>query len=163
MTGVHGSRATRRGRVGDRGQAVTESIIMMTFLLLMIFGLIHLCMLMSMKFMVNNAAFSAARTAMVSPGDVNEAALEGMGYMRGWWTGGNAGLNQPFVRPTSKTIRGKGRSGFEAIWAAPFGFPAFVDAKPCGTSNSQTCGVRLIGFAASTSQPAVETDEGDNQ
>lgn len=135
---------------------------MMIFLLLMIFGLIHLCMLMSMKYMVNYAAFSAARTAMVSPGDVSAAAMEGMGYMRGWWTGGYAGLNQPYVRQTTKTIRGKTRTGYEAIWAAPFGFPAFVDARPCGTSNSQTCGVRLIGFSPSVTQPAIDP-AGDNQ
>jgi hypothetical protein len=142
---------------------VTESIIMMAFLLLMIFGLIHLCMLMSMKFMVDHAAFAAARTAMISPGDVNEAALEGMGYMRGWWKGSRAGLNQPYVQgPIPKTIRGKTRTGYSATWAAPFGFPAFVDPTPCGSSNSQTCGVRLIGFAPYTSQPDIP-EEGDNQ
>lgn len=137
---------------------------MMIFLLLMIFGLIHLCMLMSMKFMVNHAAFSAARTAMVDPdpSQLDAAAMEGMGYMRGWWRGGYAGLNQPYVRQTIKTIRGKARWGYEAIWAAPFGFPAFVDARPCGTTNAQTCGVRLIGFAPSVSQPYYEP-EGDNQ
>src|SRR5262249_35074881 len=47
---------TRVRRIA-RGQAATETIIMMTFLLLMIFGLVHLCMLMTVKYMVNFSAF----------------------------------------------------------------------------------------------------------
>ncbi len=136
---------------------------MMSFLLLMIFGLVHLCLLMSMKYMVNFAAFSAARTAMVSPGDVDEAALEGMGYMRGWWRGQYAGLNQPYVEgPVDKEVRGRTRTGYRTTWAAPFGIPAFVNPQPCGFDNRQTCGVRLVGFSPYTPQPAV-TEEGDNR
>jgi hypothetical protein len=99
----------------------------------------------------------------VNPGDVDTAALEGMGYMRGWWSGGYAGLNQPYVQgPVDKTIRGKTRTGYRATWATPFGMPVFVNPTPCGTTNAQTCGVRLIGFSPYASQPDVP-HEGDNQ
>lgn len=143
--------------VGARGQAATEMMIMMLFLLVMIFGLIHLCMLMSVKFMVNNAAFSAARTAMVNPGQTSVAAQEGLGYMRGWWRGSWSGLNTPYVQgPVDQTVRGKTRNGYRVTFAVPFGVPIFNSVQPCGTTNAQTCGIRLIGFSPYAPQPAVD-------
>jgi hypothetical protein len=150
-------RARRLGaNRGTRGQAVTETIIMTLFLLLMIFGLIHLCMLMTVKFMVNHAAFSAARTAMIDPGQVDAAAEEGLGYMRGWWRGIYSGLNTPYVEgPVDKTVRGRTRVGYRATFAVPFGVPIFNSIQPCGFTNAQTCGIRLIGFSPYAAQPAV--------
>jgi TadE-like protein len=148
--------------VAPRGQAATETMIMMLFLLLMIFGLVHLCMLMSVKFMVNNAAFSAARTAMIAPNDASTAAEEGLGWMRGWWRGPYSGLNTPYVQgPVNKTIRGKNRNGYRATYAVPFGLPIFNTTQPCGFTNSQNCGVRLIGFSPYARQPNI-TRRGDN-
>jgi hypothetical protein len=137
-------------------------MIMMLFLLLMIFGLVHLCMLMSVKFMVNNAAFSAARTAMIAPNDASTAAEEGLGWMRGWWRGPYSGLNTPYVEgPVNKTIRGKNRNGYRATYAVPFGLPIFNTVQPCGFTNAQNCGVRLIGFSPYARQPNI-TRQGDN-
>ncbi len=145
-----------------RGQAATETIIMMMFLLLMIFGLIHLCMLMTVKYMVNFSAFAAARTATVDPGSVTTGATGGLGYMTGWWSGTYSGLNTPYVQgPIDKQIRGKGRNGYSSTYAVPFGLPIFNSVQPCGTSNAQTCGVRLIGFSPYAEQPDVP-DEGYN-
>jgi len=132
------------------GQAATETIIMMMFLLLMIFGLIHLCMLMSVKYMVNFSAFAAARTAMVDDSllATTSAATEGLGYMNGWWSGSYTGLNIPYVQgPIDKQIRGKKRTGYSSTFAVPFGLPIFNSTQPCGFTNAQTCGVRLIGFS----------------
>jgi TadE-like protein len=143
-----------------RGQAATETIIMMMFLLLMIFGLIHLCMLMTVKYMVNLSAFAAARSALVDDGMVNvtSGATEGLGYMNGWWSGSNTGLNIPYVQSTSKTIRGKTRGGYSSTFAVPFGLPIFNTTQPCGFTNAQTCGVRLIGFSA---YPGGQSADGD--
>jgi hypothetical protein len=151
---------------GARGQAATETIIMMTFLMLMIFGLIHLCMLMAVKYMVNFSAFAAARTAMVDTGSVTKAATEGLGYMSGWWGGSYTGLNTPYVQgPIDKTIRGKKRTGYSSTFAVPFGLPIFNTTQPCGSTNAQTCGVRLIGFspwAEQSSDGQAISHEGDN-
>jgi hypothetical protein len=154
---------------GQRGQAATETIIMMVFLLLMIFGLIHLCMLMSVKYMVNFSAFAAARTAMVDSGSssVTTAATEGLGYMNGWWSGSFTGLNTPYVQgPIDKQIRGKKRTGYSSTFAVPFGLPIFNSTQPCGTTNAQTCGVRLIGFSPSSGEQSSDGDsishDGDN-
>jgi hypothetical protein len=151
------------------GQAATETIIMMMFLLLMIFGLVHLCMLMSVKYMVNFSAFAAARTAMVDSGSssVTTAATEGLGYMSGWWSGSFTGLNIPYVQgPIDKTIRGKKRTGYSSTFAVPFGIPIFNDTQPCGFTNAQTCGIRLIGFSPWSGQQSSDGDtishEGDN-
>ena len=48
-----------------RGQATLESMIMMGFLLLLIFGLMHLVMFAVTRYMVNYAAFAASRAAVV--------------------------------------------------------------------------------------------------
>jgi hypothetical protein len=154
-----------RHRHPQRGQAATETIIMMMFLLLMIFGLVHLCMLMTVKYMVNYSAFSAARTAMVDPGFVSTTLAGqggGMSYMNGWWKGTYIGLNIPYIQgPINKTIRGKNRQGYSATYAVPFGLPIFNTVQPCGVTNAQPCGVRLIGFSPYAKQPSVP-DEGDN-
>jgi hypothetical protein len=132
------------------GQAATETIIMMMFLLLMIFGLIHLCMLMSVKYMVNFSAFAAARTAMVDDSmfATTSAATEGLGYMNGWWSGSYIGLNIPYVQgPIDKQIRGKKRTGYSSTFAVPFG-------------------VRLIGFSPWSGKQSSDgqsiSHDGDN-
>jgi hypothetical protein len=147
----------------QRGQAATETIIMMMFLLLMIFGLVHLCMLMSVKYLVNYSAFTAARTAMVDPGSASTGGDGGLGYMHGWWRGSYSGLNTPYIEgPVDKTIRGKTRTGYRSTFAVPFGLPIFNTVQPCGTSNaSNHCGVILQGFSPYAEQPAVP-QEGDN-
>ena len=151
------------------GQAATETIIMMMFLLLMIFGLIHLCMLMSVKYMVNFSAFAAARTAMVDDSmfATTSAATEGLGYMNGWWSGSYIGLNIPYVQgPIDKQIRGKKRTGYSSTFAVPFGLPIFNSTQPCGFTNMQTCGIRLIGFSPWSGKQSSDgqsiSHDGDN-
>ena len=151
------------------GQAATETIIMMMFLLLMIFGLIHLCMLMSVKYMVNFSAFAAARTAMVDDSlfATTSAATEGLGYMNGWWSGSYTGLNIPYVQgPIDKQIRGKKRTGYSSTFAVPFGLPIFNSTQPCGFTNMQTCGIRLIGFSPWSGKQSSDgqtiSHDGDN-
>jgi hypothetical protein len=151
------------------GQAATETIIMMVFLLLMIFGLIHLCMLMSVKSMVNFSAFAAATTAMVDDSllATTSAATEGLGYMNGWWSGSYTGLNIPYVQgPIDKQIRGKKRTGYSSTFAVPFGLPIFNSTQPCGFTNMQTCGIRLIGFSPWSGKQSSDgqsiSHDGDN-
>jgi hypothetical protein len=51
---------------GDAGgQALTDTIVMMSFVSFIIFGFMHLCLLEATKSMVSLAAFSAARAVMV--------------------------------------------------------------------------------------------------
>ncbi len=153
-----------------RGQAATETIIMMMFLLLMTFGLIHLCMLMTVKYMVNFAAFAAARSAMVDASTLNltSAAKEGVGYMNGWWSGRFTGLNIPAVKgPIDKRVRGKKRTGYSATFSVPFGLPIFNSVEPCGFFNNlQPCGVKLIGFSPWSGKQSSDgqaiSHEGDN-
>jgi TadE-like protein len=152
------------------GQAATETIIMMIFLLLMMFGLIHLCMLMTVKSMVNFSAFAAARSAMVDSSTLNltAAAKEGVGYMNGWWSGRFTLLNIPAVKgPIDKRIRGKKRTGYSATYSVPFGLPIFNSVAPCGvTNNLQPCGVKLVGFSPWSGKQTADgqpiSHDGDN-
>ncbi len=54
----------RRRRKAD-GQALTETMVMMSFVSFIIFGFMHLCLLEVTKSVVSLAAFSAARAVMV--------------------------------------------------------------------------------------------------
>lgn len=137
--------ARGRGRRVDAGQATTETMIMMSFLLLMIFGVVHMAMLMSTKAMVNYAAWAAARAAMVGENSTL-AAMTVMDNLR--WT------SPPIVRETTKTIRGKNRRGMEVTVRVQFGLPIF-NAIPTG-------GLRVVGFAPVAKQPNIP-ERGDNK
>lgn len=137
--------ARGRGRRVDAGQATTETMLMMSFLLLMIFGVVHMAMLMSTKAMVNYAAWTASRAAMVG-GNQQLAAMAVMDNLR--WT------TPPIVRETTKTIRGRQRRGMEVTVFVRFGLPIF-NAVP-------TPGVRVVGFAPLARQPNIP-ERGDNR
>lgn len=137
--------ARGRGRRVDAGQATTETMLMMSFLLLMIFGVVHMAMLMSTKAMVNYAAWTASRAAMVG-GSHQLAAMAVMDNLR--WT------TPPIVRETTKTIRGRQRRGMEVTVFVRFGLPIF-NAVP-------TPGVRVVGFAPLARQPNIP-ERGDNR
>lgn len=153
-----------------RGQAATETMIMMIFLLLMIFGLVNLCMLMTVKYMVDFSAFAAARSAMVDSSTLNltSAAKEGVGYMNNWWAGRYTLLNIPAVKgPIDKKVRGKKRTGYSATYAVPFGMPIFNSTSPCGvTNNLLFCGIKLVGFSpwsgTQSSDGKAISHDGDN-
>ena len=80
------SRSRRRLTIGARlrrteaGQAVTETMIMMMFLLLLVFGFIHMCMLATTKYVVDYAAFSVARADLVD-GNKFLAAMGALAYL----------------------------------------------------------------------------------
>jgi Flp pilus assembly protein TadG len=135
---------------GERGQSATETMIMMSFLFLMIFAIVHMAMLASTKFMVNYAAFAAARAAVVA-GSERLAAIQVTDNLR-WWR--NPLLNLPNVRRTTRTIAGVRRPGVEVTARVPFGLPIF-NSVPTG-------GIRVVGFAPVAVQPGVPI-RGDNR
>jgi hypothetical protein len=72
----------RRARA-ERGQAATETMLVMSFLLLLIYGTITLCLFMTTKQMADLAAFGAARTTMVRGYDRVGLELFGLGAYLG--------------------------------------------------------------------------------
>jgi hypothetical protein len=108
----------RTRRVGHVGQATTETLMMMSFLLLLIFGFIQLSLLMATKYMVNYSAFAAARARMVGAGAIRQrvAAFGVMDNLR--WRD-NPNLNTPIVTPAVRLIRGRLRSGVTSRYSVP--------------------------------------------
>lgn len=144
-----------RPQRSTRGQAATETMIMMMFLFLMIFGLIHMSMLAATKYMVNFAAFSAARTIMVRGDDASGLQMWAYTAASGvidnirWWN--EAWRNRPDLPITTGDERG--RHGVYVVYRVPFGLPIF-NAVPAG-------GFRMIGFAPYQVQPDID-EVGDN-
>ena len=135
-----------------RGQAATETMIVMLFLLLMIFGVVHMSMFAATKYMVNLSAFAAARTVLVAGGNAlngagREAAEQMIDNIR-WWAA--PGRNKP-DRPARRSLRG--RDSVLITYRVPFGLPMFktVPAR----------GVRIIGAAPVVEQPRI-AEKGDN-
>jgi Flp pilus assembly protein TadG len=114
-----------RLRPGRRGQAALEAMIMMAFMLLLMFGLMHLTMFTVTRYMVNYAAFAAARAAEVGndPEDAAEAVLENIN----WWAGEN-GTMPVEVRQENRD----GWSGFTVETRVPFGLPIYEMVEPQG-------------------------------
>jgi hypothetical protein len=73
----------RASRDRQGGQSTIETMIMITFLSVMIFGFIHFGFLATTKYMASFAAFSVARTAMVggNAGEQFQAAFVAMQYL----------------------------------------------------------------------------------
>ena len=69
MAETGGPRRTR----GRAGQAALEAMMMMAFMLLLVFGVMHMTMFIVTRYMVNYAAFAAARAAEVG-NDPEDAA-----------------------------------------------------------------------------------------
>lgn len=158
-----------RGLRSARGQAFVETMVMMPFILLLIFGFVHMTMLIATKYVTNYAAFAAARTAMVSDpidvltGKVSTAATEVIRNMN--WQDSPVectlvGSGDCEVGVDFRTVGGlfgiptKVRTGLEVRYRAPFGLPIF-NALPAG-------GLQVIGFAPVALQPSVE-NTGDNK
>ncbi|MCX6538144.1 MAG: pilus assembly protein [Acidobacteria bacterium] len=136
-----------------RGQATVETVVVMTFLLFMIFGLIHVCLLAVTKYMVSLAAFSAGRALMVhGTGWVGQAAawtaattvLDNLRWWKSAW--------QRLVLPPTQG-RLDGREGVFVTHRAPFAFPIFNDL-PFG-------GLPVTAFSAVAIQPDIP-EKGDN-
>ena len=141
----------------SRGQATTETMIMMIFVVLLIFGFVHMTMLIATKYMVNYAAFAAARTGTVG-GNTSTAAAEVIQNLR-WWVVPSSAQCGSFgakctVSPEVRNIRGKSRTGLAVRYRVPFGLPIFNDL-PAG-------GIEVVAFAPLVIQPPVP-NTGDNR
>jgi hypothetical protein len=89
----------------EQGQAATETMLSMMFMLMMIFGSVQLCWWSMNKYLANLAAFGAARTAMVG-GPQNEQMIAARQIYNARGTGPG-----PRLVPMSRTYGGGGGSG----------------------------------------------------
>jgi Flp pilus assembly protein TadG len=129
-----------------RGQATLESMIMMGFLLLLVFGLMHLVMFAVTRYMLNYAAFAAMRADVVgnSAQEAAEAVMENLN----WYA--DEGGKQPVEVTT--TVRGS-TSGFEVRTRVPFAAPIY--------DWFEGDGIELVAFAPSNAQRDAPSG-GDN-
>ena len=141
-----GTSPVRGARASARGQATLESMIVMGFLMLMIFGLMHLVMFAITRYMVNYAAFAAGRAAAV--GNSAEDAAKAVIANFNWWA--SEGKQAPVT--VSKTSR-DGASGYEVKTRVPFGLPIYEWVEPQG--------MEIIAFVPSTT-PFNVPSGGDN-
>ena len=128
------ARTRRRGR---RGQAALESMMMMAFMLVLIFGVMHLTMFVVTRYMVNYAAFAAARAAAVgrSPQAAARAVMDNLN----WWR--SDGRDVPV---DVDAINRAGWEGYRVRTRVPFGLPIYNRIEPDG--------VELEGSAPTTTQ-----------
>lgn len=129
-----------------RGQAAVESMLMMAFVVLLVFGLMHLTMLMATRYMVNYAAFAASRAAMV--GNSPQAAAEAVMENLNWW------VAYDDTTPVQVEYENRdGWAGYAVTVRVPFGLPLYERIDPGG--------IRVIGFAPTATQ-ANAPGGGDN-
>jgi len=119
--------STERARrhAGRRGQAALEAMMMMAFMLLLVFGLMHVTMFIVTRYMVNYAAFAAARAAEVGndPEDAAEAVLANIN----WWAGQNDQMPVEVYQENRD-----GWSGYTVETRVPFGLPIYEYVEPEG-------------------------------
>ena len=125
----------------EQGQSATETLLVMMFLMLLVFGFIHLSMLATTKYLVNFAAFSEARTVMIG-GESQNGAKSALLSLH--WAGSTLSADDN----TTRTIRGTTRSGVTVQYSVPFG----------GIFNIEP---NITGFAPFTPQPEIQ-EVGDN-
>lgn len=136
----------RAGRCSERGQATIETLLTMGLVTLFIFGLLHLTMMTTTKYLVNYAAFAAARVATLRGAEASEAveaAQQAMEIWR-WWPGGSE-FNTPEVWYDAE------RGGMVVRYRVPFVRPIF----------RHTNGLWVDGFAPVAEQPGIG-EKGDN-
>ncbi len=121
-------------------------MIMMMFLLLLVFGFIHMCMLATTKYVVDYAAFSVARADLVG-GNKLLAAMGALAYLN--WSP----LPPIPTEEKDRDMRHKLRDGFVVSYRVPFGLPIF--------NNIPFGGIELRGFSPGATQKGVEV-RGDN-
>ncbi len=119
---------------------------MMGFLLLMVFGLMHLVMIAVTRYVVNYAAFAAARAAVV--GNSPQLAAEAVMQNLNWFA--DEGGEQPVE--VNYTFDGF-TFGYEVRTRVPFGAPIYewIDDQ----------GLELVAFAPSNAQDDAPSG-GDN-
>lgn len=145
------------------GQAMTETMVMMSFLILLIFGCVHMCLLAATKSMVSLAAFSAARTVMVRgwQPEFGFTIGDGLKVQTGWpaawqvidgirwWRDDDR--NSPDF-PIGLAMR-NGRQGLTVTYRVPLGLPIF--------NGIPTGGLRITAFSPYVIQANIP-EEGDN-
>lgn len=119
---------------------------MMAFVLLLIFGLMHLSMFTVTRYMVNYAAFAAARASVVGGNETAaaRAVLENINWLA--YRGGTMPVTVQY------TYRGKW-GGYEVTTYVPFGLPIYRTLSPQG--------VAITGFAPLSSDTNAPSG-GDN-
>lgn len=119
---------------------------MMGFVLLLVFGLMHLVMFAVTRYMVTYAAFAASRAFTVgnSPQLAAEAVLENLN-----WYADEGGKMPVEVNYTFKDFT----FGFEVRTRVPFGFPIYEYLEPQG--------MEIVAFAPSNTQDNAPSG-GDN-
>jgi Flp pilus assembly protein TadG len=143
-------------RNGCRGQAATETMMVMMFLLLLVFGFIHFCMLAATKYVVNYAASAAARSYMMlmDEGAAKEAAQEAISTIAWWRNPADAWRNDRVDVDVNATFgTNPSRGGVKVTFRVPFGFPLFT--------RTGSEGQPVVGFATYTLQPDIP-ETGDN-
>ena len=143
-TGWHGvARRSRQTRCrGDSGQSLTETIIALTIVLAIFFGLVHLSLLAVTRHVCNYAAFAGARaTVYGEAGDQSRAEAAARSIT------GMMGRGTTFVRGVST------RSRYRVEVLSPFAYPLF--------NNGGGAKIWVASEAPSYVQPAVP-ETGDN-
>lgn len=143
-TGAWRARLSSR-RQGRRGQAMLESMLMMVFTLLLIFGFMHLTMFVVTRYVANYAAYAAARAAMV--GNSPEAAARAVMANLNWyaWQGGE---------PDVTVSQSGGRFVVETY--VPFGLPIYRSEDIDGD------GIRIRAYAPVMGDDDPPTGGDDN-
>jgi hypothetical protein len=131
-------------------------MIVMSFLLTLIFGFVHLCMFVVTKSVTNYAAFTASR-AMLVGGSRELAARQVMSEIQ-WWDGGLvANMARVVIQQNQQGPRladGRRRRGVRVTYFLPFGYPVFRGGLGV---------VRAIGFAPVSTPHTSVPEEGDNR
>lgn len=147
----------RRVRGGhEAGQAATDTMLAMGFLMLLVFGFVHFCMLAVTRQVANFAAFGAARTAMVGGIGGGSFAQAQVGYLSAdqilshtqrWWQ--NDARNHPDLPlwTEEKTVGGRKRPIVKVKYRVPFGLPIM---------NYGDSGLVVEGWAPLIVQPEKE-------
>ncbi len=134
-------------------------MVVMSFLLTLIFGVVHLGTFVLTKSMTNYAAFTASRALLVG-GSRELAARQVMSEVQ-WWSGGiAANMARVVVQERQNGPRladGRRRRGVRVTYLLPFGYPIF-------RSGLGGLGlVRAIGFAPVTTPHTGIPEEGDQR
>ena len=120
--GLRAVQAAQRGVCRDAsGQAVTETVLSLAFILLIVLGLVHLTFLASTKHIVNYAAFAGARASMYGAAD---AARAGGGSMPRQAAEAVTGM-MDWGRPPRAGTMG---DAYRVEYPTPFALPLFNHA-----------------------------------
>ena len=146
----------------EAGTAALETMVVMSFLFTLIFGVVHLGTFVLTKSMTNYAAFTVSRVLLVDNSRFNRelAGRQVMSEIQ-WWPGGLAAnmIRVAFQQNQNgpRLADGRRRRGVRATYLLPFGYPIF-------RSGLGGLGlVRAIGFAPVTTPHTGIPEQGDQR